>query len=239
VPTAMSLADEHRLESSIDSPATAEFGRCLLTDGFCRVRLTSSEAVLRLASGLGKPVPMRVGRDVLQRLRPVPRHDARRRSLSALHGVGAFPFHTDGAHWIRPPHFLVMRCVDPGAGKRPTTIVDSHNIPLLPSERALLHRAIFIVDGDDNSRPFLDSILSDRWGTSSAIRFDEGCMRPAHASFGLASALLKEAMRRRPVASIEWRMDDGVVIDNWRCLHARAISRRHDGDRLLERVIVA
>jgi alpha-ketoglutarate-dependent taurine dioxygenase len=38
--------------------------------------------------------------------------------------------------------------------------------------------------------------------------------------------------------SIDWRRNDGVIIDNWRCLHARMAVERPDLDRLLERMTV-
>ena len=44
-------------------------------------------------------------------LEPQDRHDAHPSSLSAIHGRGAFPLHTDGAHHPVPPDLVLMESV--------------------------------------------------------------------------------------------------------------------------------
>jgi alpha-ketoglutarate-dependent taurine dioxygenase len=208
----------------------------LRKDGFCHFPLGSTAAALNMAQTLGTPVPVRRGGPIVQELRPMSNDQAHPRSLSAVHGSGAFPMHTDGAHHQVPPRYLVMRCADPGQGSRPTLVADWRTLRFSDADLRVLRRAVFAISG--GARPFLASIITDhRDGT--AVRFDAGCMRPAHSSFRPAATLVEAAVALAAVSEIFWKAGEGLIIDNWRCFHARGTAVAPDPVRLLERITVA
>lgn len=62
-----------------------------------------------IASLLGESVTGRYGRKV-EPLIPTTQAAANAKSLSVVHGLGSFPMHTDGAHRLQPPRFVVLVC---------------------------------------------------------------------------------------------------------------------------------
>jgi hypothetical protein len=128
-----------------------------------------------------------------------------------------------------------MRCVDPGPGARPTHIVDGRALGLANAERKLLKWAVWNVA----RRPegFLAPVLS---GPDDTIRYDPGCMRPAHKAFEHAAEIWRCALDAAAPLRIDWRAGDAVIVDNRRMLHGRGAARAPDEHRrILERVLVA
>ena len=86
--------------------------------------------------------------------------------------------------------------------------------------------------------PFYTSILND--STSSAgeiLRFDPCCMRPACARFARSANILSKSLEGGDVYKLKWKAGSGVLIDNWRVLHARAAAEANrESKRVLERV---
>src|SRR5258705_6573192 len=54
----------------------------------------------RIAKLLGEPIKGRAGR-LVDALAPMDKENAKPSSLSVIHGLGSFPFHTDGAHLLQ------------------------------------------------------------------------------------------------------------------------------------------
>src|SRR6202000_1586974 len=99
--------------------------------------------------------------------------EAPRNTLSSRHGTGAFPFHTDGAHWREPPRFLILHCDDDGEATRPTLLC-----PVSLSSAAgysAFERDPWVVD--TGKRCFLVT-LAVRRGSPIQLRYDAACMRP-------------------------------------------------------------
>lgn len=136
------------------------------------VILNAEGDLLDLANQLGTPVASRRGGEIVELLRPRSTADAPRRSLSAAHGLGTLPLHTDGAHHAVPPRYVLLRATTPSSCA--TTVIDSHQIDWQPAEREVLSRGALAVTGGPHG--FLTTILASTW-----FRFDEGCMRPANA----------------------------------------------------------
>lgn len=74
---------------------------------------------------------------------PQPVCSAKPNTLSSRYGIEAFPFHTDAAHWQYPARYLVLYCVDPGEGKRPTILQDSFSWQLNDNETDLACRDLW------------------------------------------------------------------------------------------------
>ncbi|GAW96558.1 MULTISPECIES: TauD/TfdA family dioxygenase [Colwellia] len=69
-----------------------------------------------LAKKFGKIVKVSdyVGHEIIpntQKIRPKTQSNSSKNQYSGKFGLDAFPFHTDLAHWSKPPKFLMLRCV--------------------------------------------------------------------------------------------------------------------------------
>lgn len=193
--------------------------------------------LLEFACKFGVPVPVRPTEPASRILTPTRRENASPRSLSSAHGLGRFPFHTDAAHHMRPPRWLVMRCIDPGPLSRPTYLIDWLGHPLSEHEQGLLERAVWRVRS--GPAPFLTSVMACSHTGEMILRYDPGCMEPADPAFRGAAEMLERLIATAERVEIDWSPGDVLVIDNWRMLHARGDGTTEDeGLRRLERVLV-
>src|SRR5580704_10624045 len=99
----------------------------VLRDGWFKSTVTEMgydlhSAPETIATMLGNPVRGRAGQKI-ESLSPTVQAGANSKSLSAMHGLGSFPMHTDGAHLLQPPRFVVLVCASPGEPPVPTTLV--------------------------------------------------------------------------------------------------------------------
>lgn len=188
------------------------------------------DAVVGLAQQLGSPRASRRGGCLVDHLRPISANDANPKSLSASHGKGAFPWHTDGAHWSVPPRYLVLACAQASPNVASTGIWDGRQSIALNSAKARL--ANFKVS--NGAQSFYATPASP---LQSYYRFDLGCMSPLDSS---ALRLLEEVEDEGDAivsAKISWERGLIVIIDNWRCLHRR-VNAEQDITRHLLRATV-
>ena len=176
--------------------------------------------LLDWASGLGlTPRPASTGGPLVSTLTPTPTAEAKPRSLSRKHGLGAFPPHTDAAHHRIPPRMTALRLVSGSRPNRPTLLFDWSGV----ADEALrsdLRYGVWLVRAGRHRfyRPAIE-VLSDG---RTLIRYDQGCMTPATPRAERAVSLIDEYSNRASQTLIEWREGSLLVIDNWRVLHARA-----------------
>jgi L-asparagine oxygenase len=205
-------------------------------DGYLFFAAASSEELMAIALDLGEPVPVRPLGPLLQKLTPVPADEAHPRSLSRIHGAGAFPFHTDAAHHRHPPRWVLMRCRSPGPDGRPTLLIDTKGLNFAEGDAKLVRRAVWSVTGGPTT--FLASAVSARDG-QDAWRYDLGCMSVAAEAFAGVDEVIADALDSADQVPIVWESDAVVIVDNWRMLHARAAVQGDDvRRRWLERVLV-
>jgi hypothetical protein len=197
-------------------------------------------SVLEVGAMLGAPVPSRRGGPLVDELRPTHSSNARHRSLSATHGLGAFPLHTDAAYMKVPPRFLLLAYQGESRSSRATVVLDFMALPFSRDERTTLLDDVWRVDGGPTTR-FLASVLSDRiTRRTKLVRFDEGCMAPASTAFLGSQRLVQRLLLDSKPQRIAWTPGRILVLDNWRVLHGRAPSTHDDsGARVLERVLVS
>ena len=149
-------------------------------------------------------------------------------SLSAMHGLGDFPWHTDGAQEVRTPHWLLLRSL--GEAKTPTLLLDGAALAARSGLDAKLAAASWLVQG---ALPFYSPVISPGEG---ALRWNPDLMRP-RGGRGLATdaswrALLAGAQPQRH----PWRAGEVLILDNRRWLHARPAVAPEDLERRLERI---
>jgi len=206
----------------------------LASDGFGKVFLPDAAPaeIIEIASCFGMPLSDIRGRLLLHEIRPQPREEAAKNTLSARYGDGVFPFHTDAAYWVEPPRYVLLYCVNPGSGKRPTVVSYVPHWRLTSGAQCSLTGEVWEVHRA--REPFLSTVLCQKRGL---LRFDEECMRPASGA-QKAARVVQRAIKASPVGEIAWRQGDLVLLDNWRSLHARGKATRPDRDRRLQRVLV-
>lgn len=204
--------------------------------GWAVAKVESTTDLVSLAEWLGEITPSRMGGPAVDELRPKLQSDAQPRSLSGQHGLGAFPYHTDAAHHLIPPRYVLLRLASDRAVTRRTLLAP---LPrrLSQQDREVLEHDVWVVDGGRGR--FLTSVLSCPEGVScDMFRFDEGCMRPADRTFGAARPVVLQLLAGRSVA-INWVPGLTVILDNWLTLHAREAAPAKEADRVLQRVLVS
>jgi alpha-ketoglutarate-dependent taurine dioxygenase len=201
-------------------PDTTTLAARVLRDGWLLSTVTAmghdigtvSETIARQ---LGEPVLGRGGQTI-ESLTPVTQPKANAKSLSVLHGHGSFPMHTDGAHRLRPPRFVILVCASPGATPVPTTLQRFRDLRVTAAERARLEAAPFLVR--NGRRSFYSTVCSP---ARPFIRFDAACMVPQDAESQASACLIARCATEGGVTSVHWRIGDVLIIDNWNVLHGR------------------
>ena len=126
--------------------------------------------LLGIARTIGTPTSTR-GRNLVDVLRPVGHGDARPRSLSALFGQHAQPWHVDLSHRAVPARYILLMCQSSGDAGATTDLINiDHFLP-----RHCLADAFsepFLVRSGKSS--FYATLLTKN---RSYLRFDPGCMQ--------------------------------------------------------------
>lgn len=203
-------------------------------NGFCYLEAIDGPFVWDLATALGDPTADRRDPQLIRSIRPQDLTEAKENTLSSRYGLGPFPFHTDVAHWTTPARYVLLYCVDPGSGARPTLLSDSVRWNLSRTESRLLCNEVWKTG---HRSPRLCTVGSMADGTVN-IRFDPGCMLPLTEGARKTQQIIEAALGRAPQDRIDWRPGDLLVIDNYRVLHARGSTLARDTDRILERILV-
>lgn len=202
--------------------------------GFWSARVGSVAHALSLARQLGNVTHDPRHPCDFRRISPQPLESATPNTLSSRYGTGAFPFHTDAAHWATPPAYVLLYCDSPGRGRRRTLVHDAWVWPLSAEERCAVLEGVWRVA---YRRPFL-ATAGVRASDSLHLRFDPGCMRPYGRRADAALDAIIYNLNRGRIMDFEWQSGKLLVIDNRRCLHARSDAVEADGDRVMCRILV-
>jgi hypothetical protein len=194
----------------------------VLRDGWFKSTVTEMghamhSAPENIARRLGDPVRGRAGQKI-EALIPTEQARANAKSLSVVHGLGSFPMHTDGAHRLQPPRFVVLVCASPGKSPVPTTLIRFRDLQVSASEQAGLEAAPFLVR--NGRRSFYSTIYSR---CRPFIRYDAGCMMPQGSESEAGLKLIAQRANEVGFTPVHWRTGDVLVIDNWNVLHGRGL----------------
>jgi L-asparagine oxygenase len=164
-----------------------------------------------------------------------PRKDADPNTYSGNFGLGDFPFHTDLAHWRRPPRYLLLRCLV-GYNDVPTLLVDGHAL-IDAISRDNLSRAIFKPRRPRDGAFDLLRLFEPMAEGADLLRWDEIFLRPASKVGDTVDGEVREWLANcEPLAVGLVRRGDTLIIDNWRMLHARSSIPLGREDRSIQRV---
>ena len=144
-------------------------------------------------------------------LRPLSQEEGARNSLSAVHGLGEQPLHTDGAHLRRPPDWIAL--IVEKANATPTKLWRPPGGANTVPWSAFLNGVFLIKNGADR---FLESI-----GSAGRLRYDPTCMTPCDRRAAQAAAFFSTL--ETDIREHSWSRDNEVLlINNRKVLHARA-----------------
>ena len=188
-----------------------------------------------LAIRLGNPVASVSGRLTVDTLVPKAREDSKSGTLSFSHGTAAFPFHTETAHWRDPVDLVILKCVDPGAGNRPTLLIDGWDLGLGKDDVRQLTQGLMVVKNGFKS--FLAPSVTCE-SERLSFRHDPTCMKPASKPDKTVWNILEQALVDANLIKIAWKTGQCLVLDNRRMLHSRGESSVVDYDRQLERIYI-
>jgi hypothetical protein len=205
----------------------AEGWQCLSVN-----RADLSDQIHKLAWHLGRPLRGRKG-GLVEQLTPTRCESAELRSLSAIHGQTSFPLHTDGAHLLEPPRFLILACTELGSAPMPTVMARFKDLKIDDQEKARCAAGVFLIK--NGRRSFYSSVYDP---SRLFIRFDQGCMFPANEEAQHVTQLISKRLGEVRSA-IHWQKGLVVIIDNWCVLHGRGLGHSiASTDRQLLRVSI-
>ena len=203
--------------------------------GWVQIHGISNDAdLLEVARSLGTPVRSHEG-GFIKSITPMSEAQAKPKTLSATHGIGPFPAHTDTAFWTLPCRYIVMRVV--GDIRRSTTVLRFADIfhQCDRSDQSTAEHSVWRVN--ILGRQFYCSMRfqdSNSWGW----RYDAQCMYPANSAAQKMYELIPRVIISTRQEIVNWSNDCAVVVANWRALHGRGSAPSKEGTRELHRIYV-
>jgi alpha-ketoglutarate-dependent taurine dioxygenase len=173
----------------------------------------------------------------VQSLRPRNATEAKQNQYSGNYGHGLFPLHTDLAHWVLPPRYLLLRC-----------LVGAEDVftNLLPSKYALdlvgkaaLQKAVFRGRRREYGCSGLVRAISYHH-QEEIFRWDPIFLQPLNRNARRLKIVMHDPACNRSLMTVRLtKPGDTIIIDNWRMLHGRSsVSARSTG-RHIERVYLS
>lgn len=199
--------------------------------GWTAIREMTPTGFLELAHSLGTPWARPGG--AVEELRVREREDAPSRSLSGIYGRGAFPLHTDFAHYAIPPRYVLLRNAST-VPVRSTTVQPLDALSGSEAATRMLQRRVWVICG--GPAIFYAPVL---FGAGEFVRWDSACMFQGPLAADAFHAWTECLALAKP-HNFDWDGNTVLVIDNWRTLHGRvAGTMESDGERILERIVVS
>ena len=146
------------------------------------------------------------------------------------YGLDALPFHTDLAHWHRPPRYVLLRSIV-GSTNVHTKVVHRRNLgPSIPV--ALMKRAMFGPRRRLEGKMYLLHMLTDE-----LFRWDELFLEPQNQSAVEVRQRMLDVLPHIEATDIALvQPGRTLLIDNWHALHGRGPVPASETARRLERI---
>jgi hypothetical protein len=179
------------------------------------------------------PIANLPGLRPIQEITPKSQVESTPNTYSGQYGYGRFPLHTDLAHWLMPPRYLVLRC-RVGFDEVTTDLVDGRCLEQAIGKE-ILFRALV-----RSRRPVRGKIrrmrLLSKVTNHSVLRWDNAYLRPLCAAGQEGISAMRLTIPSTPPIPVALRdPGDTLVIDNWRMLHGRSHLGTGHASRVLER----
>jgi hypothetical protein len=229
----MATADKTALRLQMDSIYLRLVFSQLKEKGWLCLPTAIANTTPEIVSRLGPIIPPARGEADYRDLVPYEAALAPPSSMSSITGTGEQPMHTDSAYLPTPPRFIALHCLNAGEFPCPTHLwIVDHDL-LLRDRPSCLAESKWVFKGGDHP-PFYSSINEVRGG-QMRTRFDPLCMRETCAA-PTAMAEAESALKNYTHHLLfEWEQGSLLVLDNWRCLHARGTGADKSPSRKLRR----
>lgn len=192
----------------------------------------SNITTIQIAKNIGTPYYHEKIQTV-EKITPSIKSKLRTNTYSGNFGLDAFPFHTDLAHWQTPPHYVLLRCIQPAKDVK-TLLIDFKEL-LSTEDESTLSRALFRPRKSINHQASLLRLSENR-----KIRWDSLFLQPVSTSGKDLSSRITEKINTSAKKEISLSSDkECLVIDNWRLAHGRTAIPKNCLNRKLERVYLS
>jgi len=192
----------------------------------------ASEDTIQVAEQLGEILKV-PGMPITQTLTPRETSGLEKSSYSGNYGTGAFPLHTDLAHWYEPPRYFLLRCIQP-----------SHEVitSFVPAEEVFMHEnSIDLRRSLFRPRRRIDGRLSMlRLYQNELYRWDTLFIKPMTKLACMLQARIEDKLK--DIQQLEVSLansGDCVLVDNWKMLHSRSAVPSTSLNRRIERVYIS
>jgi len=194
--------------------------------------LSFGDSSKEIATNIGTVINV-PGAKTVQELRPANKASLEASSYSGNYGVEEFPFHSDMAHWFRPPRYLLLCCRVPALSVE-TRVVKSERI-FEGEDIHDLRRALF------RPRRRLNGRLSPlRLVEGDFYRWDSLFIQPINKlALSLRSRVIGRLAKVSYEAVVLGNCNQCLLIDNWQTFHSRSAVTAEGMNRRLERVYLA
>lgn len=177
------------------------------------------------------------GIPTVQSLRPRGKTEVKENQYSGNYGLGVFPLHTDLAHWILPPHYLLLRCVI-GTEDVFTNLLPCAGI-VGAVGKAALEKSVFRIRRHRHGCSGLVRAMSSHL-KENIFRWDPIFIEPLNKHAQALKLVMTGLVWNEAMTRIALRESgDTLVIDNWRMLHGRSQVPAQSLGRQVERVYLS
>ncbi len=205
-----------------------QWQRTLYETGFAVTRIPLDFDELYIEGALGR-IDVIQGISPIQTLVPRPGCGVGP-SYSDNFGLGAFPFHTDMAHWSVPPRYFALICAS-GSSNVTTNFIHRDHI-LRPQEQVECARAIFRA-----RRPLDGRQIPLRMLSSDIFRWDALFLEPANRAAARIASLISDRLSTAKQSKVALEEPgQTLIVDNWRTLHGRSAVPQASDKRVLKRI---
>ena len=175
----------------------------------------------------------------VQSIRPRHKEDSPSNIYSGTYGTGEFPLHTDLAHWLVPPRYLLLRCLH-GTPAVATTLLDITSFIGILGEDIAKGAIVRPRRPHPFGSPGPLTVIFHRSSTLG-VRWDRLFLSPVNLYSREAvnkMACMSQATPYQKTIVFE-DCGDTLLIDNWRCLHGRSPVPAHGAGRRIERTFLS
>lgn len=175
----------------------------------------------------------------VQIIKPRVQTEAPPNQYSTEFGLDGFPFHTDLAHWFRPPRYFMLRCSIGSSEVQTLLMPCTAALETLGSH--VINRALVLPRRPPVKSPacLLPVVFND--AGLSGIRWDSVFLRPINNEAKRVALTMKSLALENPEVLHFTLVDPGdtLLVDNWRYFHSRSKVPSKDSPRKLERVYLS
>ena len=201
----------------------------LKENGFVLFGSDKNQSSICVANSIGKVFRVE-SMPLVQTLTPREMKNEKKSTYSGNFGKEMFPFHTDLAHWYRPPRYLMLRCIVP-AKEVYTGILHGNSI-FKDESPVELKKALFKPRRRLDNKSYFLRLFQEKM-----IRWDTLFIRPANSMAEKVQERILEKLADTEFKKVFFELPgETILLDNWKVLHCRSQVPLSAHNRKIERI---